>query len=96
MVLATVSLVAQPMSAEATGGNCSSWSESNNRPWYDRYYRVVARCSSLNADNKADGVLDRVAGRDNHTGWFTQLNTDRRSDWGLPAIRGTYVTIAHV
>lgn len=58
--------------------------------------RVRARCSSLQADSMAQGVLDRTYSVDAQTQWFTALNTDYFSDWRTGPISGTYVKIAHV
>jgi hypothetical protein len=57
-------------------------------------------CSSLQADSKAKGVLDKSGASDPETAWFTQLNTYKYSNYTtcspLASCNNTRVEIAHV
>ena len=79
LMLATVALVGVPQVAEAHGGNCSSTRQKDSG-FIDKF-RVRASCSSLQANSKAMGWLDRTGDPDVDTGWFTALNTYRYSDY---------------
>ena len=77
LLLAAVAVIGVPQTAEAYGGNCSS-SRQKDTGFIDKF-RVRASCSSLQANSKALGWLDRTGDPDVDTGWFTVLNTYRYS-----------------
>lgn len=79
LMLAAVAMVAMPQAAEAHGGNCSAIRQKDSG-FIDKF-RVRASCSSLLANSKAMGWLDRTGDPDVDTGWFTVLNTYRYSDY---------------
>jgi hypothetical protein len=98
LMTGTVLAIVAPQ-AEAVGGNCSSVRQEKDDTGYNSY-RVRARCSSLNADSKAKGVLDKSGASDPETTWFTQLNTYKYSNYTTCDIfntcNNTRVDIAHV
>lgn len=100
MVVAAGTLMAvTPSSAEAVGGNCSSIRQEKEDTGFNSF-RVRARCSSLQADSKAKGVLEKAAASDPETAWFTQLNTYKYSNYTtcdfLNTCNNTRVTISRV
>ncbi|MGY1719405.1 hypothetical protein ACI8AG_10200 [Blastococcus sp. SYSU DS0552] len=88
-------LVIMAPQAGAIGGNCSAWAEKRVVDWAPDDWRVLARCSYLQADTKARGVGD-VDGPDHHTAWFTAINTTRASSWGKGGIDRTRVEMTHI
>lgn len=66
-------------SAMAVGGNCTATKGTIARTGPDNYY-VIARCSSLQSDSRARGILG-VSGPDfdQTTSWFTTLNRNYNS-----------------
>lgn len=85
--------------ANAVGGNCSSIRQEKEDTGYNSF-RVRARCSSLQADSRAQGVLDKVGASDPETAWFTQLNTYKYSNYTecdpINTCNNTRVKIEHV
>ncbi|WP_447645335.1 hypothetical protein [Nocardioides zeae] len=72
--------------AEAVGGNCSSVRQEID-VFGPNAYRVRAKCTSLQGDSKARGVLDISGDTDKRTEWFTTVNKYYYSDsykcvWG--------------
>ncbi|MDK7271571.1 MULTISPECIES: hypothetical protein [Actinotignum] len=63
--------------AQALGGNCSAWLQSDvGATWAE------GSCSSLNSDTKARVTLDLASFPDFHSAWFTKLNkTYRTGAW---------------
>lgn len=88
-----------PQHAEATGGNCSSIRQEKEDTGYNSF-RVRASCSSLQADSKAKGVLEKAGASDPETAWFTALNTYKYSNYTtcspLATCNNTRVDIGHV
>lgn len=77
----TAALVMIPGQAQATGGTCTATKGEQAISWEPNKYNVNARCSSLNANSKARGVLDIPADIDVSTSWFTRLNTTYSSGY---------------
>ena len=96
VALALAAGLLAPAPAYAVGGNCSSALEKEERSWQPDVYRVRARCSSLQADSKAQGVLDRNVSQDGYTQWFTRIDFNYYSGWYVGPISGTYVKISHL
>lgn len=94
--LAAAGVALAPAEANAVGGNCSIALEKKVVSWNPDVYRVRAWCSSLQADSRAQGVLDRTASLDAQTPWFTALNTNYYSEYKVGPIAGTYVKISHL
>jgi hypothetical protein len=94
--LALTGVVFAPAQANAVGGNCSSALEKKAVSFQPDVYRVRAWCSSLQADSRAQGVLDRTASLDAQTQWFTGLNINYYSDYKIGPIAGTYTKISHL
>lgn len=88
-------LVVMASPASAIGGNCSAWAQTRAVDWSPDDWRVLASCSSLNADTMARGVGD-VDGPDHETAWFTAINTTRASAWGWGAIDRSRVEMTRV
>ncbi len=81
--------------AFAVGGDCSAWAENVSLTGPDGK-RAAAKCSSLHADSKAQGVLDMTAALDKHTAWFTAIGVTYRSGHAIGPNNGAYYKIAHV
>lgn len=95
VALASVCLLSGATPAAAIGGNCSHGMQRIDQPWWDDDdYRAWARCSSLEANSKAQGELTRV-GVHKYTVWFTRLNTTYYTNWYIWGT-GSTVTIARV
>lgn len=77
-VLATLTastLVLAPIPvAQAAGGTCSSTLHKEVRSLRPDLFWVTARCSSLDYNSKARGVMDAPFEVDKVTSWFTRLN----------------------
>lgn len=89
-------LVSTGQSASAVGGSCSSIRQEDERLGPNAY-RVRARCTAMEGDSKARGVLDVAFANDEETAWFTVLYTYKYSDWRYcTSCNNTRVDIAHV
>lgn len=82
-------------SAFAVGGTCSASKENVSLTGPDGV-RVKASCSSLQGDSMARGNLDVTFALDEHTSWFTSLNTVYRSDYVVGPTGSASYTITHV
>jgi hypothetical protein len=67
------------------------------RDWLPDLYRPEGRCSSLQADSKARGALDRALAGDAYTPWFTQTGVWKSGNWAdYVGVRGAYTEIRAV
>ena len=71
--------------AQALGGNCTVWSEETVVSGSPDSWRVGARCTTIHSDTKAQGVGVVSLYPDHKTAWFTQLNVNKYSSWGVGA-----------
>lgn len=98
LALAVGALISVPQ-ASAVGGNCEAKHNEYTRLGpIPNDHQVEARCTSLQADSKAQGTLDVQAAPDLHTAWFTRKSTWYKSGWGATGetIRGPRVDISHL
>ena len=71
--------------AQALGGTCNVWGEKTVVSGAPDSWRVGAKCTSIQSDTKAQGVGVVSLYPDHKTAWFTQLNVNKYSSWGIGA-----------
>ena len=71
--------------AQALGGTCTVWSEKTVVSGAPDNWRVGAKCTTIQSDTKAQGVGVVSFYPDHKTPWFTQLNVNKYSSWGIGA-----------